>query len=99
MFYSQILGPLVLTISLKRFDNHFQRINKITRNILYPELLKLEKYMCPNAGVNSEYQLNAVVIHQGFLCSSGHYYSYIKNSNEMWYQVKFYLLLLIFLIT
>lgn len=34
------------------------------------------------------YDLYAVLIHVGHECWSGHYYCYVKNSNNTWYQVK-----------
>ena len=31
------------------------------------------------------YKLYAVLVHSGFSCHSGHYYCFVRNSNNFWY--------------
>jgi hypothetical protein len=82
-----------LVIHLKRFDN-FQR--KIKKFIKYDsEINYLDKFLFSKNHKLSfdgndthepyKYKLYAVLVHDGFSINSGHYYCYIKNSNDMWY--------------
>lgn len=41
------------------------------------------------------YDLYAVIVHLGHHTSAGHYYCYVKNSNNMWYKVSLPLFTLI----
>lgn len=74
-------GPMILTIQLKRFNNSLMKINKYVR---FTEKLELTQFMI-NQKKPVFYDLYAVVVHQGSQMWSGHYYSYVKNSNNMWY--------------
>lgn len=85
------IGPLVLTVHLKRFDNAMMRINKINRHINYSETLSLRPYVSDQTSDPLNYELQGIVIHMGYSCGSGHYYSYVKNSNGMWHLVKIFL--------
>jgi ubiquitin C-terminal hydrolase len=87
--FSIFKRPLVLTIHLKRFDNMFTRINKITKHVRFPNSIKINQYLCNKSRPEAaEYDLNALIIHQGHGCSSGHYYAFVKNSNSQWYQMN-----------
>jgi len=77
--------PPVLTIHLKRFDNLFMRINKIARHIKFDESIDISSYVDPRPKEPVIYELSSIVIHMGAFCSSGHYYSYVKNSNGIWH--------------
>jgi ubiquitin carboxyl-terminal hydrolase 36/42 len=77
--------PVVLTIHLKRFDNNFMRINKISKHIKFNESINLAPYMAEKGQKSLMYDLHTIVIHMGAFTSSGHYYSYIKNSNGIWH--------------
>ena len=44
-----------------------------------------EEYI--NKEINHIYRLYAVIVHEGYSTSRGHYYSFIKNSeNKIWYR-------------
>jgi hypothetical protein len=76
------LVPRILVIHLKRFDN-FQR--KIKKFIKYENEINLNKFLFENKEENYRYRLFSVLVHDGFSINSGHYYSYVKNSNDIWY--------------
>ncbi|GIY50029.1 ubiquitin carboxyl-terminal hydrolase 36 [Caerostris extrusa] len=77
--------PNVATFQLKRFDYNRSYGGKITKQISYPEKLNLRPFMSDNKGDPVYYRLNAVLVHSGPTCNSGHYYCYVKNSNGCWY--------------
>jgi hypothetical protein len=74
--------PRILVIHLKRFDN-FQR--KIKKFVKYENEINLNKFLFENKTENYRYRLFSVLVHDGYSINSGHYYSYIKNSNDMWF--------------
>ncbi len=76
------LVPRILVIHLKRFDN-FQR--KIKKFVKYENEINLNKFLFENKTENYNYRLVSVLVHDGYSINSGHYYSYIKNSNDMWF--------------
>lgn len=76
----------VLTISLKRFANF--NGGKISKDVRYSEYLDLRPYMSQSHGESQIYGLYAVLVHSGFSCYAGHYYSYVKASNGQWYQMN-----------
>ena len=43
--------------------------------------------MSDPTGANLMYRLNAVLVHSGATCNSGHYYSYVRNSNNCWFRM------------
>lgn len=78
--------PNVATIQLKRFE--FNRFSgKITKHIQFPENLDLRPYMSDTTGDRLMYKLNAVLVHLGFSCNSGHYFCFVRNSNNHWYRM------------
>lgn len=52
----------------------------------FPVSLNLQPFMTQSQKPYI-YDLFAVLVHVGHECWSGHYYCYVKNSNNMWYQV------------
>ncbi|XP_073670234.1 uncharacterized protein [Paramisgurnus dabryanus] len=76
----------ILTLSLKRFAS--SRGGKITRNVSYPEVLNIRPYMSQSVGDAVMYGLYAVLVHSGDSCRAGHYYCYVKASNEQWYKMN-----------
>ncbi|GFQ88162.1 ubiquitin carboxyl-terminal hydrolase 36 [Trichonephila clavata] len=78
-------APNVATFQLKRFDYNRSFGGKITKQITYPEKLNLRPFMSDPKGDPVWYRLNAVLVHSGPSCNSGHYYCYVKNSNGFWY--------------
>lgn len=74
--------PPVLTLHLKRFSSPY---TKLTRPITFaPELTITNPNNLKSA---NQYALYAVLVHQGQTCSSGHYYSYVKAANNLWYEM------------
>ncbi len=74
--------PAVLTIHLKRFQNHGYRIEKSNKHVEFPLELDLSKHvsqMCVNSGRPNKpiYSLYGIVEHSGKL-NSGHYTAYVK---------------------
>ena len=86
--------PNILTIQLKRFNNLLQKIRK---HLPFPITLNLQPF-CENPVSDCLYDLYAVLVHQGYSCFSGHYYSYVKNSNGEWYEVPRNLVFCLFLV-
>lgn len=78
-------APNVATFQFKRFD--YNRIfgGKITKQISYPEILNLRPYMSESKGDPINYKLFAVLVHLGSTSNSGHYFCYVRNSNQNWY--------------
>jgi ubiquitin C-terminal hydrolase len=75
--------PNILTIQLKRFTNQGK---KDSRTVKFSESLKLDSYLIYAEPVT--YTLYAVLIHIGFGCRSGHYYSFIKAPNDVWFEAN-----------
>lgn len=81
-----ISTPHVLFLHLKRsiFDVSTQSYIKILDRIEYYDEINLHKYM-PAANQRAcKYRLHSVLVHTGSSVRSGHYYSYIRESNESW---------------
>lgn len=58
---------------------------KVTRHIAFPEKLNIRPYMSIKSGDPVMYQLYAVLVHMGHSTNSGHYYCYVRSSNQAWY--------------
>ncbi|KAL3238848.1 hypothetical protein MRX96_021876 [Rhipicephalus microplus] len=78
-------APNVATFQLKRFDANRMFGGKITKHVSYPEHLELRPYMSDKHGDPVTYRLNAVLVHLGASCNSGHYFCFVRNSNGSWY--------------
>ena len=75
--------PNVLIITLKRFNNSN---NKLKNIITFPiDNLDLSKYIIGYNPTSYLYNLIAIINHSGN-CNGGHYYSYIKNFDNCWYE-------------
>ncbi|KAL1556331.1 ubiquitinyl hydrolase 1 [Salvia divinorum] len=84
--------PPVFTFHLKRFDS---LNNKIKKHLSFPPVIDLlpfassDKVTFPFAlpfEMHLNYELYAIVVHEGETSNAGHYYSFIRlNSNE-WYR-------------
>ena len=74
--------PKVLIIYFKKYNNNNMKINK---HIEYPiECLDLSKYVTGYNRDKYKYSLYGVINHIGG-ASGGHYYSYVKNYDNDWY--------------
>ncbi|KAI1293741.1 Ubiquitin carboxyl-terminal hydrolase 36 [Halotydeus destructor] len=78
-------APKVATFQFKRFDYNRVFGGKITKAISYPEILNLRPYMSENRGPKLMYRLFGVLVHMGGSCNSGHYYCFVRNSNNTWH--------------
>jgi len=74
--------PRILVIHLKRFDN-YQR--KIKTFIKYDTEIDLTSFKIDKKKEKFKYRLCAVLIHDGNSIDSGHYYCYVKVSDNSWY--------------
>jgi ubiquitin C-terminal hydrolase len=74
--------PPILTLHLKRFSSPF---TKITRHITFSPQLVISRH---KGDSRIEYDLYGVLVHEGFSCSSGHYFCYVKAPNELWYEMN-----------
>ncbi|KAF2073895.1 hypothetical protein CYY_004783 [Polysphondylium violaceum] len=75
------ISPPVLTIQLKRFSWTGRKVNK---PIQFDPTFNLSPYMT-STNSDSIYDLYGVLVHYGSSTDSGHYYCYVKNSNNIWY--------------
>ncbi|KAK9457159.1 hypothetical protein V1511DRAFT_152951 [Dipodascopsis uninucleata] len=75
-------APEYLTLHLKRFDFTFRGTSKIQGKIQYPKNLELSSYSTKKEVLS--YELIGVIVHQGRRASSGHYISFVKQSNGLW---------------
>ncbi|EDO32736.1 predicted protein, partial [Nematostella vectensis] len=80
--------PNILTIQLKRFDYHHMFGGKVSKEITYTEHLDLRPFMTNPKGPPLKYKLYGVLVHSGYSCNSGHYYCYVRGSNDCWYNMN-----------
>eukprot|EP00871_Galdieria_phlegrea_P002738 jgi/Galph1/3465/GphlegSOOS_G2158.1 len=75
-------APNVLILHLKRF-----RMNrKENKWLAYEEILDFTNYMARKDDHDRiRYRLCAVIVHEGQHLHGGHYYAYVRNSNDIWY--------------
>lgn len=76
-------SPNILTVQLKRFTNQGK---KDMRTVRFSETLRLDSCLLYSEPI--VYKLYAVLIHVGFGCRSGHYYSFVKAPNDMWFEAN-----------
>ncbi|KAL8112666.1 hypothetical protein AgCh_020106 [Apium graveolens] len=80
--------PSVAAFHLKRFKSDGSYVEKIDKFIQFPLELDLQPYT--NSGQNNDaelsYNLYAIVVHDGFFATSGHYYCFIRSSPDTWYK-------------
>ncbi|CAJ2649580.1 unnamed protein product [Trifolium pratense] len=77
-------APYVLAIHLKRFyayDPH----KKIKKNVEFDSALDLKPFVSGSYDGDCKYSLYGVLVHSGFSTHSGHYYCFVRTSNNMWY--------------
>ncbi|KAJ3029742.1 UNVERIFIED_CONTAM: hypothetical protein HDU68_011259 [Siphonaria sp. JEL0065] len=78
-------APKILVLQLKRFEfGGMFGGGKISKMITYPERLDLAPFMFKTKN-KVLYELYGVLVHAGSSCNSGHYYSYVKAPNGIWY--------------
>ncbi|KAL0627041.1 Ubiquitin carboxyl-terminal hydrolase 17 [Plecturocebus cupreus] len=77
----------VLIFVLKRFSHVTG--HKLAKNVPYPECLDMQPYMSQQNTGPLLYVLYAVLVHTGWSCHSGHYFSYVKAGagDGQWYKM------------
>lgn len=87
--------PRILIIHIKRFSYDG---SKLKNPLSFDEEIQIdEEYMAlnqqkyskeqMNKEINHIYRLYAIIVHEGYSTSRGHYYSFIKNSEDKnWYR-------------
>jgi len=79
-------APNVVTIQLKRFSFASMFGTKIDKHIKFTEKLNLTPYLSnPSTDPHAVYSLYAILVHSGYTSTSGHYYSYVKSSANLWH--------------
>nr|XP_024388652.1 ubiquitin carboxyl-terminal hydrolase 19-like isoform X2 [Physcomitrium patens] len=80
-------APNVLVVTLKRFKGG--RYEKLTKEVVFPEILDLTPYMSENGDRPPHYNLYAVVVHVNESNAShyGHYFCLVMNPSSHWYRV------------
>ncbi|CAN1146998.1 Ubiquitin carboxyl-terminal hydrolase 21 [Linum perenne] len=82
--------PLIATLHLKRFKTDGYSVDKIGKHVEFPLELDLMPYSNHEKDINQvnlKYQLYGVVVHNGFLPTSGHYFCYIRSSPGKWHKL------------
>ncbi|BAT76182.1 hypothetical protein LR48_Vigan01g244600 [Vigna angularis] len=77
-------APYVLTIHLKRFHAHDPG-QKIKKKVNFSCALDLKPFVSGSYDGDVKYSLYGVLVHTGSSTHSGHYYCYVRTSNNMWY--------------
>jgi ubiquitin C-terminal hydrolase len=92
-------SPSILVCHLKRFEyDLYGRVRRINKHISFGTTLNISSYMSlANKGRPPNYDLVAMVVHQGSTCSHGHYIAYVRggsggqrngSSSNTWYRVS-----------
>ena len=78
--------PLVLVVHLKRFSPYG---DKISKRVEYPKELNMKPFTSnKDREEDYMYDLYGVLVHAGNYASSGHYFCFVKASNEAWYEMN-----------
>ncbi|XP_057421466.1 ubiquitin carboxyl-terminal hydrolase 23 [Lotus japonicus] len=77
-------APYVLTIHLKRFHAHDPG-QKIKKKVQFGCALDLKPFVSGSYDEDLKYSLYGVLVHSGSSTHSGHYFCYVRTSNNMWY--------------
>ena len=70
-----------LIIKIKRYELVGKMLKKINKFIQYPLILDIKNYYC-GEGSNTKYELYGLINHSGIGIDGGHYYSFIRNTEE-----------------
>lgn len=82
-------SPEVLSIQLKRFINTGIIGSKVHKEVTYPQILDLKPFTNDeqeNQG-DLKYELYGVLVHSGWTMYSGHYYSFVQTSPDVWHKL------------
>jgi hypothetical protein len=78
--------PMVLALQLQRF-NQDADTTKINKFIKFEEKLDIKRIITATEKdqTSAVYQLYAMIVHTGQTINDGHYMTYVKSSNGVWY--------------
>ncbi|CAO3665479.1 unnamed protein product [Rhizopus stolonifer] len=76
--------PKVLAIQLKRFSSA-DSTSKINKHIKFEPTLDISRIVTESEHTKTKYELYSMITHTGESMHSGHYVSYVKSSNGIWY--------------
>ncbi|CAF1582480.1 unnamed protein product [Didymodactylos carnosus] len=84
--------PNNLIVTLNRFDFATDNIRKILSERKIVEQIDINEYVHHSISTTGSnkicYNLYAVIVHKGVNCYQGHYYSYLKKSDEKWIKIS-----------
>lgn len=82
-------APEILSIQLKRFINTGIIGNKVHKEVTYPKVLDLKPFTNDEQGNQGDlkYELYGVLVHSGWTMYSGHYYSFVQTSPDVWHKL------------
>lgn len=75
-------SPQTLLVHMKRFKFNGNSLSKVKQPILYRKYVDLTPYT--TTGEESQYQLMAVIVHEGRLILSGHYIAHCLQPDGTW---------------
>ncbi|XP_043732335.1 ubiquitin carboxyl-terminal hydrolase 17-like protein 13, partial [Cervus elaphus] len=75
----------VLVLVLKRLTQVSGA--KRAQEVRYPQCLDLQPYTSERKAGPLAYVLYAVLVHSGWSCERGHYFSYVRAGNGQWYKM------------
>jgi ubiquitin carboxyl-terminal hydrolase 36/42 len=68
--------PLILTVTLMRFDSQLRKIEDFVE---FPEVIAVH-------GGERRYALYAMIVHEGRVVSHGHFFAYVSDAQGVWYK-------------
>jgi ubiquitin carboxyl-terminal hydrolase 36/42 len=68
--------PLILTMTLMRFDNQLRKVDEFVE---YPDILHVR-------GGEYSYQLYGMIVHEGRVINHGHFFAYVRDKDGVWYK-------------
>lgn len=81
--------PPVLTVHLKRFHmTPYGESVKVNKHVEFPTDLDMGPFTSGSDKDTAQYELYAVLVHEGQTCNSGHYHAFVKASNGVWYSMN-----------
>jgi ubiquitin carboxyl-terminal hydrolase 36/42 len=68
--------PLILMVTLMRFDNQLRKIGDFVE---FSEIVAVQ-------GGEHRYQLYAMIVHEGKVINHGHFFAYVRDEGGSWYK-------------
>mmetsp|Transcript_19326 Transcript_19326/g.41590 ORF Transcript_19326/g.41590 Transcript_19326/m.41590 type:complete len:619 (+) Transcript_19326:352-2208(+) len=76
-------APSIMVCHLKRFSFSSSGLVRLGKKVKFPTHLEIGDYMSNlNQSKPPEYELVAVLVHQGQSCEAGHYVAFVKSEGE-----------------